>query len=64
MHLEQLIGKYQRLRGELAHAYRKPASDTRHINRLSNEIVATERAMARAQPRDGQTNDPIPGVFL
>ncbi len=64
MHLEQLIGKYQRLRDELAQAYRDPAWDTSHIDRLSEEIVATERALAKAQPLDEQTNDLIPGLFL
>ena len=64
MPLDQLIGKYQRLRDELAQAYRDPAWDTSHINRLSDEIVATEREMVKAQPMDEQTDDMIPGLFL
>lgn len=58
------MGKYRRLRDELAQAYVDPAWDASHINRLSDEIVATERAIAKAQPRDEHTNDPIVGLFL
>ena len=64
MHFEQLIGKYQRLRDELAQAYSDPVWNTSRINRLSDDIVATERAMAKSLPMDEQTNDLIPGLFL
>ena len=63
MNLEQLIGKYQRLRDELAQAYGEPVWNMSRINRLSDEIVATERAMAQSLPVDEQTNDLIPGLF-
>ena len=63
MSLEQLIGRYRRLRDELAQAYLDPAWDTNYINRLSDEIVSTERAISKAQPLDEQTNDLIPGLF-
>ena len=64
MNLEQLLGKYSRLRAELSAAYQAPVWDTQHINRLSDEIAATENALARAQPLDEQTSDSLPGFFL
>lgn len=66
MHLEQLIGKYQRLRDELAKAYAQEHWASLHIDRLGNEIAATERELIRAQPLDEQTSDvvPVPGLFL
>jgi hypothetical protein len=42
----QRVGKYMRLRQELAAACRASRLDASHIARLSNEIVALERAMA------------------
>ena len=52
-----------RLRGELSDAYLAPAWDASHINRLSDEIAATERALSQAQPIDEQTSDSLPGLF-
>ena len=43
MTLEQLLGKYLRLRAELSSAYEAPAWDASHIDRLSDEIAATEK---------------------
>ncbi len=64
MTLEQLLGKYSRLRAELSGAYEARAWDTSYINRLSDEIAATERALVRTQPADEQTSDSLPGLFL
>jgi hypothetical protein len=60
--LEQLFGKYMRLREELAGAYRAPHWRARHIDRLADEIVEVEREMARVQPVDEQTSDLLPGI--
>ncbi len=64
MTLDQLLGKYMRLRSELSSAYQARAWDTSYINRLSDEIASTERALVRAQPLDEQTSDSLPGLFL
>ena len=63
MNVEQLLGKYLRLRSELSGAYLARAWDTSYINRLSDEIAATERALVQAQPVDEQTSDSLPGIF-
>ena len=57
MTLEQLLGKYSRLRAGLSGAYEARVWDTNYINRLSDEIAATEKALMRAQPLDEQTSD-------
>lgn len=51
MTLEQLVGKYMRLRTELSQAYEAPVWDTSHLDRLSDEIAATEMAMIKARLR-------------
>ncbi len=46
---DQLSGKYARLRTELAEAYAEPewsACRTGHIDRIANELLETERALA------------------
>ena len=62
MKLEELMGKYLRLRAELAQAYAADGWNTDHLNRLGDDIASTERALARAQPRDEQTSDLLPGL--
>ena len=64
MTLEQLIGKYSRLRAELAAAYAALFWDTRHINRLDNEIASTGVAITQAQSLDEQTSETVPGYFM
>lgn len=63
MTLEQLVGKYMRLRAELSAAYASLSWNTRQINRLDTEITSTEKAIAEAQPLDEQTSDSFP-AFL
>ena len=63
MTLEELVGKYARLRAELATAYGALFWDTRHIARLDDEISSTGVAITQAQPLDEQTNDTMPGLF-
>jgi hypothetical protein len=42
----ELSGKYKRLRRELEEAYTAPAWNNAKIDRLADEIVATELALA------------------
>ena len=49
MTLDQLTGKYARLRAELAEAYAEPewsACRSGHIDRIAGELIETERALA------------------
>ena len=62
MQLEELLGKYKRLRAELAQAYAARSCNPNHLNRLDDEIASTERALIRAQPGDEQTSDLLPGL--
>ena len=45
MNLEQLIGRYLRLKQELAAEYGKGTLHARHIERLGREIATTEHAI-------------------
>ena len=54
---------YQRLRQELAHEYAAPSWNEGRIDRLANEIVRVERAIAGSQPADEQTEDAVLGVL-
>jgi len=46
MNIEQLTGRYFRLRNELAAAYGLVPWNTGHIDRLTDELAETERQMA------------------
>ncbi len=59
MHLEQLMGRYFRLKQELAIAYNAQPWQSRRIDRLANELAATEREIAAMQPPDEQCSEPI-----
>ena len=48
MNIEQLTGRYFRLRQELAVAYASVPRNTGLIDRLADDIAATEREMAAA----------------
>jgi hypothetical protein len=43
---EEMVGKYKRLKAELAAAYSKSSWDTSHIHRITSELAAIERLMA------------------
>lgn len=45
----ELVGKYSRLREELADAYAAPVWQSGRIDRLTDEIAETERALASRQ---------------
>ena len=51
---EQLLGKHQRLRKELSAAYAQPTWDTAHINRITSEVAALERELARSGAISGE----------
>jgi len=59
---EQLTGKHARLRQELADAYSALTWRAGRIDRIAEELVETERAMASNQPTDEQTDDPLFGL--
>ena len=63
MKLEELMGKYMRLRAELSEAYAAASWNTDHLNRLGDDIASTEQALARAHARDEQTGDLLPGLL-
>lgn len=46
MSLDELQGKYQRLRSELDAAYAKAVWDSNHINRITEEMIPVEFAIA------------------
>jgi len=58
---EQLTGKHARLRLELAEAHSAPAWRAGRIDRIADELAETERALARSQPADEQTEDSLFG---
>jgi hypothetical protein len=49
MQLEELNGKYQRLRSELDAAYAAPVWDSNRINRITAEMIPVELALASFQ---------------
>ena len=52
MGLDQLMGRYSRLRQELAVAYRERPWHGARIDRLADDLAETERAIASSQPTD------------
>lgn len=46
MSLDEFQAKYQRLRSELDAAYAKPVWDSNHINRITEEMIPVEFAIA------------------
>lgn len=55
MQLDELKGRYARLRSELDKAYAATVWDSNHINRITDEIVPVEYALASLQ--SGTTNE-------
>jgi hypothetical protein len=56
MSLEQLIGRHFRLQRELGIAYSTVPWHTGRIDRLANELAATEREIAALQASHRQTD--------
>jgi hypothetical protein len=63
MDREQLIGRYFRLQQELAAAYGVVPWQSGRIDRLANELVATEREIAALQPAEEQCSDLLVSVL-
>jgi len=61
MRLEQLMGRYFRLKQELVVAYREQPWHGARIDRLADDLSATEREIAALQPVDEQCDDPMLG---
>ena len=51
MTIEQLTGRYFRLKQELEIAYRRTPWQAAHIDRLAGDLAATERELARGGVR-------------
>lgn len=62
MQLEQLMGRYFRLKQELALAYRDQPWHGARLDRLADDLSTTERAIAAMQPHDEQCGDPMLGL--
>ena len=62
MDLEQLMGRYFRLKQELSIAYKAKPWHGARIDRLADDLAATERDIAALQPLDEQCNDPLPSL--
>lgn len=61
MHLEHLMGRYFRLRQELAQAYREQPWHGARVDRLADDLAATEREIAVLQPSDEQCGESMFG---
>lgn len=54
MDLEQLMGRYFRLKQELSIAYRVQPWHSARIDRLADDLAATEKEIAARQPNRDQ----------
>lgn len=61
MDLEQLMGRYFRLKQELSIAYRAQPWNSARVDRLADDLAATEREIAAHHPADEQYNEPMLG---
>jgi|KBSMisStandDraft_5_1062788.scaffolds.fasta_scaffold438797_1 hypothetical protein len=64
MNLEQLMGRYFRLKQELAIAYRSNPWQTARLDRLADDLAATEQQIVAARPVDEQCSEPAFGYLL
>jgi len=58
--LDVLIGQYERLRRELLEARAMPVRHLSRVERVAEELLATQRAIAELHSFDEQTHDPLP----
>ena len=63
MDLEQWMGRYYRLKHELALAYKEHPWQAARIDRLADDLTATERAIAALQPHDEKCGEPMPSLI-
>ncbi len=61
MRLEQLMGRYYRLKQELGKAYCEQPWHGARIDRLADDLAAAEREIAVLQPFDEQCAESMPG---
>ena len=64
MHVEQLMGRYFRLKQELALAYREQPWHGARIDRLADDLAVAEREIAALQPSDEQCSEPMLGFAV
>ena len=62
MDLEGLMNRYLRLRRELSTAYQAQTWCSDHINRLADQIDATEREIAAGQSLDEHSDESCAGL--
>ena len=62
MELEQLMGRYFRLKQELSIAYRVQPWHSARIDRLADDLATTEREIAAHQPTDAQYGESMLSV--
>ena len=53
MTIDDLHGRYRNLRQELDAAYAEPVWDSRHIDRIADELIPVEYALASLQGTKG-----------
>ena len=58
MELEQLMGRYRRLKQELAAAYKTQPWHGARIDRLADDLAAAEREITALQAHDAQCSEP------
>ena len=63
MGLEELIGKYMRLRADLSYAYGVAPWNSAHVDRISDEMASVERSILKTRPWDEQTSDTMAGLL-
>ena len=61
MGLEELVGKYMRLRAELSEAYGASHWNRERVDRITDEMASVERAILKTPPWDEQTSDTLAG---
>ncbi|MDE2093406.1 MAG: hypothetical protein KGI87_06100 [Burkholderiales bacterium] len=58
MELEQLMGRYHRLKQELAAAYKTQPWHAARIDRLADDLAAAEREITALQPHEARRSAP------
>jgi len=64
MDLEELMGRYFRLKQELAIAYRAQPWQTARLDRLAEDLAATEKEIVAARSVDEQCGETSFGFLL
>ena len=61
MDLEQHLGRYAQLHHELAEAMKKPITNASRIDRLTADLILTDRRIADLSPVDEQCGERLLG---